>query len=78
MVYVEGGTFTMGASGTDTEANDNEFPAHIVTLSPYYICATEVTQQLWRAVMGSNPSLEMYCALLSVCRGLSARSLYLR
>ena len=57
MVYVEGGTFTMGASGTDTEANDNEFPAHIVTLSPYYICATEVTQQLWRAVMGSNPSL---------------------
>lgn len=56
MVYVEGGTFTMGASGADTEAEDNEFPAHIVTLSPYYICTTEVTQQLWRAVMGSNPS----------------------
>ena len=56
MVYVEGGTFTMGASGTDTEAYDNEFPAHIVSLSSYYICTTEVTQQLWRAVMGSNPS----------------------
>ena len=56
MVYVQGGTFTMGASGADTEAEDNEFPAHIVTLSPYYICTTEVTQQLWRAVMGSNPS----------------------
>lgn len=56
MVHVEGGTFTMGASGTDTEAYDNEFPAHIVTLSDYYICTTEVTQQLYRAVMGSNPS----------------------
>lgn len=56
MVKVEGGTFTMGASGADTDANDNEYPAHIVTLSDYYICTTEVTQQLWRAVMGSNPS----------------------
>lgn len=56
MVYVEGGTFWMGASGTDTDANANEYPAHQVTLSPYYICNTEVTQQLWRAVMGSNPS----------------------
>ena len=56
MVHVEGGTFTMGASGTDTEAADDEFPAHIVTLSDYYICTTEVTQQLWRAVMSSNPS----------------------
>lgn len=56
MVKVEGGTFTMGASGTDTEAQNNEYPAHIVTLSDYYICTTEVTQQLWRAVMGSNPS----------------------
>ena len=56
MVKVEGGTFTMGASGADTEANDNEYPAHIVTLSDYWICTTEVTQQLWRAVMGSNPS----------------------
>ena len=56
MVKVEGGTFTMGASGADTEANDDEYPAHIVTLSDYYICTTEVTQQLWRAVMGSNPS----------------------
>ena len=57
MVRVEGGTFTMGASGADLDAEDNEFPAHIVTLSTYYICTTEVTQQLWRAVMGSNPSL---------------------
>lgn len=56
MIYVEGGTFTMGASGTDTEAADDEFPAHIVALNGFYICSTEVTQQLWRAVMGANPS----------------------
>ena len=56
MVKVEGGTFTMGASGIDTEAEDYEYPAHTVTLSDYYICTTEVTQQLWRAVMGNNPS----------------------
>lgn len=56
MIKVEGGTFTMGASGTDLEAQDNEFPGHLVTLDTYYIGELEVTQQLWRAVMGSNPS----------------------
>lgn len=66
MVYVEGGTFTMGASGADTEAADDEFPAHIVTLSDFYICTTEVTQQLWRAVMGSNPSYYTYNVLCPV------------
>ena len=57
MVYVEGGTFTMGA--TSEQAGDyltNEQPAHRVTLSSYYICSTEVTQELWLEVMGSNPS----------------------
>lgn len=56
MIKVEGGTFTMGASGTDLEAQDNEFPGHLVTLDTYYIGELEVTQQLWRAVMGNNPS----------------------
>ena len=57
MVYVEGGTFTMG--GTAEQIGDmdyNEEPSHNVTLSSYYICKYEVTQALWRAVMGSNPS----------------------
>ena len=57
MVYVSGGTFTMG--GTSEQGNDaytNEKPTHSVTLSSYYICKYEVTQALWRAVMGSNPS----------------------
>ena len=57
MVAVEGGTFTMGATSEQVgDAFDNEKPAHQVTLSDYYIGQTEVTQALWEAVMGSNPS----------------------
>ena len=57
MVYVDGGTFTMGAtSEQDSDAYDNEKPAHQVTLSSFYICKHEVTQEEWEAVMGSNPS----------------------
>ena len=57
MIFVEGGTFTMGATpeqGKDTYKD--EYPIHEVTLSDYYIGETEVTQALWKAVMGSNPS----------------------
>jgi formylglycine-generating enzyme required for sulfatase activity len=56
MIVVEGGTFTMGASDDDEDAYYNEKPAHEVTLSSYSIGETEVTQALWLAVMGSNPS----------------------
>ena len=57
MVAVKGGTFTMGATAEQgDEAEDDEKPAHQVTLSDYYIGETEVTQELWQAVMGSNPS----------------------
>lgn len=56
MMRVDGGTFTMGASDDDEEANSNERPAHEVTLSSYIIGETEVTQELWVAVMGENPS----------------------
>ena len=57
MIRVEGGTFTMGATSEQgTDAYEGEKPAHSVTLSSYYIGETEVTQELWKAVMGSNPS----------------------
>ena len=57
MVYVEGGTFTMGATleqGSDAYADAK--PAHQVTLSSFSIGKYEVTQEEWQAVMGSNPS----------------------
>ena len=57
MVYVSGGTFTMGATSEQgSDADSDEKPAHSVTLSGYYIGKYEVTQELWKAVMGSNPS----------------------
>ena len=54
MKYVEGGTFKMGSN--DFNASDDEKPVHSVTLSSYYIGQTEVTQDLWQAVMRNNPS----------------------
>ena len=57
MILVDGGTFTMGATSEQgSEADEGEKPTHQVTLSSYYIGETEVTQALWEAVMGSNPS----------------------
>ena len=57
MVAVGGGTFTMGATSEQgSDATSNESPTHSVTLSDFAIGETEVTQELWQAVMGSNPS----------------------
>ncbi len=57
MIPVEGGTFTMGATPEQgSDADPDEKPAHSVTLSSYMIGETEVTQALWEAVIGSNPS----------------------
>ena len=56
MVLVEGGTYMMGDPNGDW---DNEYcieVPHKVTLSSFYICKYEVTEALWTAVMGSNPS----------------------
>ncbi len=57
MIPVQGGTFTMGATEEqDSDALDNEKPAHKVTVSNFCMGETEVTQELWQAVMGNNPS----------------------
>ena len=56
MVPVEGGTFLMGTPATQTGSGTNERPQHFVTVSDYKIGQTEVTQALWEAVMGRNPS----------------------
>lgn len=57
MIYVEGGTFTMGATSEQgDDAYSEEKPAHTVTLSSYCIGETEVTQVLWQAVMGQKPT----------------------
>ena len=57
MVRVEAGTFTMGATAEMKEPWNDEKPTHRVTLTnDYYIGKYEVTQALWKAVMGNNRS----------------------
>ena len=57
MIPVEGGTFTMGLTeGQVSDGQGNNVTPHEVTLSSYYIAETEVTQELWLAVMGTNPA----------------------
>lgn len=58
LVYVRGGTFTMGC--TSEQGNDcegDEKPAHQVTLSDFYIGKYEVTQKQWREIMGTSTPL---------------------
>jgi len=58
--YIPAGTFVMGSPPDDPMANpvdDNEFPAHEVTLTrPFALQTTEVTQAQWIVLMGNNPS----------------------
>ena len=57
MIAVDGKTFQMGATPEQKlNAESDEMPVHSVTLSYYYIGETEVTQELWYAVMGENHS----------------------
>lgn len=57
MVTVKGGKFMMGAAiEQGVGVHDKETPVHQVSLSSYSIGQTEVTQALWLAVMGTNPS----------------------
>ena len=57
MVQIEGGTFEMGGIETYGEqCYPDEFPKHTVTVDDYYIGQFEVTQELYKFVMGYNPS----------------------
>ena len=63
MKAVIGGYAYLGAQSTDSKAKNYdknagtyESPVHNVKISDFYIGETEVTQALWEAVMGDNPS----------------------
>jgi formylglycine-generating enzyme required for sulfatase activity len=56
MVFVKGGTFTMGCTSEQgSDCDDDEKPTRRVTVGDFYIGKYEVTQKQWRAVMGSDP-----------------------
>lgn len=55
MIFVEGGTFQMGNIGGE----DDEKSVHSVTVSSFYMCDHEVTQEEYRKIMGTNPSYDI-------------------
>ena len=59
MVRIEPGKFVMGGTSEQTECDYySEKPEHSVVITkPFYISQTEVTQELWEHVMGTNPSM---------------------
>ncbi len=56
LILVEGGTFRMGSPKGTPDAHDSEQPDHEVQVPSFYMGEFQVTQALWEAVMGSNPS----------------------
>jgi formylglycine-generating enzyme required for sulfatase activity len=54
MLRIPGGTFRMGSNSA--EASPDEKPIHTVSLRPFFMSRTEVTQGQWKAVMGDNPA----------------------
>ncbi|GAB1416648.1 hypothetical protein MASR2M117_20540 [Paludibacter sp.] len=55
MIAIKGGTFMMGSPSSEKDRESDE-TQHQVTVSDFYMGQTEVTQELWEAVMGNNPS----------------------
>jgi sulfatase modifying factor 1 len=49
MVLIPGGTFEMGSPEDEPSRKDNEGPRHKVRLSPFYLCTTETTIELFMA-----------------------------
>jgi formylglycine-generating enzyme required for sulfatase activity len=62
MIFVEGGTFTMGCNAEQTKCNLAEVPTHDVTLSNFYIGKFQITQQLWFAVMETTLERQLQLA----------------
>ena len=55
LVLLPGGRFMMGSPEGEEGREANEV-LHEVELSPFFMCRTEVTNDQWKAVMGSSPS----------------------
>ena len=57
MMAIPAGTFVMGSPNDEEGRDDGEGPQTTVTITkPFWLGKTEVTQALWKAVMGNNPS----------------------
>lgn len=61
MLFVQGGTFTMGCTRPQDSCYYWEFPAHKVTLSNFYLAQYPVTQREWEMVMHTKPWFSKDC-----------------
>jgi len=66
MVRVEGGSFYMGCTPEQEVCGQDEKPIRNVQINTFLIGRYEVTQELWQAVMGENPSAFADCPLCPV------------
>ncbi len=57
LLLIPAGEFQMGSPDSDSDAYDDEKPQHTVRITkPFYLGVTEVTQEQYERVMGTNPS----------------------
>lgn len=61
LTFINGGKFLMGAKRNDIEAANDEKPAYPLEVESFRLGQFEVTQELWYAVMGYNPSSNKNC-----------------
>ncbi|WP_209332381.1 formylglycine-generating enzyme family protein [Lunatimonas salinarum] len=54
MVFVQGGTFTMGCTSEEQACKDDAKPSHQVTVNDFRIGKFEITQEQWEAIMGTT------------------------
>jgi len=58
MVFIPAGEFQMGSPASERDQSIQGRPVHTVRITrPFYVGKYEVTQEEWRKVMGSNPSV---------------------
>ncbi len=54
--WIAPGSFTMGSPSGELGRGDDETPRTVTLTQGYWLGETPVTQELWRAVMGTDPS----------------------
>ncbi len=84
MVWIPGGTFSMGSPSSESGRYDDEGPVHTVELDGFWMGKHKVTQEQYQAMMGNNPSrfqgaknpVEMVSweEVMGFCRKLAART----
>jgi|GEM_PF-1924522 len=56
LMLIPKGSFLMGSPTSEVDRIDNETQHRVTISKPFYMGATQVTQDQWKAIMGGNPS----------------------